>query len=56
MSEGHIARNKTFAMAAILTFALGVGSAMTVFSVNDAVLLRPATFSRRNKVVPVKAF
>jgi len=48
-------RSKFFALVAIIAFSFGVGATTTVFSLIDAVLLRPATFPDPNSVVTVEA-
>lgn len=46
--------SKLFALTAILAFALGIGATATVFSVIDAVLLRPPEFPDPGSVVHVQ--
>ena len=42
-----------FAFAAILTLGLGIGAVTSVFSVADAVLLRPLPYPESNRLVMV---
>ena len=42
-----------FATVAILTIALGVGASSTIFSVVDAVMLRPLPFANADRVVMI---
>ena len=46
-------RNRGFAAAALLTVALGVGAATAIFSVVDAVLLRPLPYPDARRLVAV---
>ena len=46
-------RNSGFAVAALLTIALGVGAATAIFSVVDAVLLRPLPYPDAERLVAV---
>jgi predicted permease len=46
-------RNPGFAAAAVLTLALGLGSAVAMFSVVDAVLLKPLPFREPERLVRV---
>ena len=46
-------RNPGFAIAAVVTLALGIGSAATIFSVVDAVLLQPPPFAEPDRIVTV---
>src|SRR5437016_3955776 len=46
-------RHQAFAVAAILTIALGVGSNTAVFSVVRAVLLRPLPFRSAERLVMI---
>ena len=47
----QLRRAPGFALTAILTLALGIGSATAVFSVVDAVLLRPLPFAHQERLV-----
>ncbi len=46
-------RNPGFALAAILTLALGIGAVTSIFSVADAVLLRPLPYPHQDRLVMV---
>ena len=46
-----LGRSPTFAMAAVLTIGLGVGANTAVFSVADALLLRPLPFDHADRLV-----
>src|SRR5580692_7444357 len=48
-----MARNPGFALAAILTLALGIGAVTSIFSVADAVFLRPLPYPNSDRLVMV---
>src|SRR5688572_29510635 len=46
-------RQPSFALTAILTLALGIGSTTAIFSVVNAVLMRPLPFAEPERIVAV---
>src|SRR5580658_3609529 len=48
-----LTRNPGFALAAILTLALGIGAVTSVLSVADAVLIRPLPYPNQDRLVMV---
>src|SRR4051812_22284080 len=48
-----LARDRAFAIVAVLTLALGIGASVAIFGVVDAVLLRPLPFHEPERLVRV---
>src|SRR5688572_30061109 len=49
----QLRRNPGFALAAILTLGLGIGTTTAVFSVVDAVVLRPLSYTDSSRLVMI---
>src|SRR5205809_6363221 len=49
----QLRKNKGFASAAILTLALGIGASTAIFSVIDAVLIRPMSYPDPDRLVVI---
>ncbi|HEY2470862.1 MAG TPA: ABC transporter permease [Terracidiphilus sp.] len=50
----QLLRSPGFAFTAILTLAVGIGATAAMFSVIDAVVLRPLLYANRDRIVEVK--
>src|SRR5204863_4742439 len=46
-------RSPQFAIAAMLTLAVGIGAATAIYSIVDAILLRPLPFRDANRLVRI---
>src|SRR5688572_22943635 len=46
-----LSRNRSFALAAILTLALGIGATTAIFSVVDGVLFRPLPYTHPERLM-----
>ena len=55
MAIRTLARSRGFTIAAIGVLALGIGAAATVFSVVDAILIRPLPFPEANRLAVIYA-
>ena len=47
------ARNRSFAAAAVLTLALGIGAATAIFSIADAIVFRPLPYADVDRLVKI---
>ena len=49
-----LARHPGFALTAIVTLALGIGATTAIFSVVNAVVLRPLPYERADRIVAIR--
>src|SRR6476646_1003502 len=49
-----LVRQPGFALTAIVTLALGIAATTAIFSVVDAVMLRPLPFARADRIVAIR--
>src|SRR5690349_1049086 len=49
-------KNPTFSLPAVLALALGIGAATTIFSVVNAVLLRPLPYPDADRLISVSTY
>ena len=50
----NLAKNRGFAVVAVLTLALGIGANTAIFSVVNSVLLRPLPFARGDRIMSLR--
>ena len=50
----NLAARPGFALAAMLSLALGIGASVAIFSIIDAVLLRPLPYPDAGRIVELK--